>query len=49
MVGVCLEVAASPVTICTKGHKQVVLGETNCLLTLFDEAEGREGGDQLVL
>lgn len=47
LVGVCLEVAASPVTICAKGHKQVVLGETNWLLMLFDKAERREGGISL--
>lgn len=31
--------SASPVTVRTKGHKQVVVGETRWLLVLFDEAE----------
>lgn len=43
IVWVCLEVAASPVTICTKGREQVVLGETSWLLVPFDEAERHEG------
>lgn len=39
--------AASPVTVHTKGCKQVVLGETNWFLILFDEAERCEGGISL--
>lgn len=39
--------AASPVTLRTRGRKQVVLGETSWLLRLFDEAARREGGISL--